>query len=301
MRDNSGLRGSAPIMAVSPAHRLGQIIGDQVEAAVHEALAAIAKEYNLYLDYRHSRKARGNKKRVKWTDWKGNSHILDYVIEEGGSEAVQGRPRAFIEIAWRRYTKHSKNKAQEIQGAITPLAETHQDAHPFLGAVLAGEFTEASIEQFKSHGFQVIHCSYETVLDAFASEGIDVSSEEDTTDEILQEKVDAYERLSLGQQEQISVRIRELHSEQFETFLESLLSSLKRRVEFVLVLPLYGTQHQFEKIQDAVNYIANYDPSTPSLDFVKYELNVRYSNGDEIRGTFHEKDRAIEFLNLHSS
>ena len=77
-------------------------------------------------------------------DSKGNTHILDYVMEEGGSEAVQGRPRAFIEIAWRRYTKHSKNKAQEIQGAITPLAETYQDSHPFLGAVLAGEFTEPS-------------------------------------------------------------------------------------------------------------------------------------------------------------
>ena len=287
-------------MAISPAHRLGQIIGEQIEAAVHEPLAAIAREYNLYLDYKHPRRARGNKKRVEWTDWKGNTHILDYVIEEGGSETVLGRPRAFIETAWRRYTKHSKNKAQEIQGAITPLAETYQDAHPFLGAVLAGEFTEPSIEQFKSHRFQVIHCSYETVLDAFASEGIDVSSEEDTSDIVLQGKVDAFEQLSSGQRELIAARIREIHSEQFRTFFEGLRSSLRRRVEFVLVLPLHGAQHQFGTIQDAVHYIVNYDSSTPSLEFVKYELNVRYSNGDEIRGTFHEKDKAIEFLNLHS-
>ena len=288
-------------MAISPAHRLGQIIGEQIEAAVQEPLAAIAREYKLYLDYRHPRKARGNKKRVEWTDWKGNSHILDYVIEEGGSETVQGRPRAFIETAWRRYTKHSKNKAQEIQGAITPLAETYQDTHPFLGAVLAGEFTEPSIEQFKSHHFQLIHCSYETVLEAFASEGIDVSSEEDTSEEELQEKVEAFERLSRSQRELIAVRIQELHSKQFETFFESLRSSLRRRVEFILVLPLYGTQHHFDTIRDAVDYITNHHPATPSLGFVKYELNVRYSNGDEIRGTFHEKDKAIEFLNLHSN
>ena len=181
------------------------------------------------------------------------------------------------------------------------MAETYQDAHPFLGAVLAGEFTEPSIEQFKSYRFQVIHCSYETVLDAFASEEIDVSSEEDTSDAMLQEKVDAFERLSQGQRERIAERVRELHSEQFNTFFESLRSSLRRHVEYVLVFPLYGGQHQFDTIRDAANYIANHDLSTPSLAFVKYELNVRYSNGDEIRGTFHEKDKAIEFLNLHSN
>ena len=158
-------------MAVSPAHRLGQIIGDELEAAVRGPLSEIAEEFNLYLDFHHPRPARGGKKRVIWQDWRNNCHILDYVVEEGGSETTQGRPRAFIEVAWRRYTKHSKNKAQEIQGAITPLAETYQDSHPFLGVVLAGEFTEPSLEQFESHGFSLIHCPYEAIVQAFASEG----------------------------------------------------------------------------------------------------------------------------------
>ena len=287
-------------MALSPAHRLGQIIGEQLEASVREPLATLADEFNLYLDYHHPRKARGGKSRVAWIDSKGTPHILDYVIEEGGSETVQGRPRAFIEIAWRRYTKHSKNKAQEIQGAITPLAETYQNSHPFLGAVLAGEFTEPSLEQFRSHGFNLIYCSYKTVLQAFASEGVDVSSEEDSSDEELQRKVDAFGRLSRIQQERIAVQLRELHSEQFESFFNGLRSSLRRRVECVFVLPLSGTSHRFESIQDALSYIANHDPSTPSSEFVKYELSVRYSNGDEIRGTFHDKQEAIAFLSLNS-
>ena len=288
-------------MALSPAHRLGQIIGEQLEASVREPLATLADEFNLYLDYHHRRKARGGKSRVAWIDSKGNTHILDYVIEEGGSETVQGRPRAFIEIAWRRYTKHSKNKAQEIQGAITPLAETYQDSHPFLGAVLAGEFTEPSLEQFRSHGFNLIYCSYETVLEAFASEGVDVSSEEDSSDEELQRKVDAFGRLSRIQQERIGAQLRERHSEQFESFFNSLCGSLRRRVECVFVLPLSGTSYRFDSIQDAVSYISNHDPSTASSEFVKYELNVRYSNGDEIRGTFHDKQTAIEFLSLNSN
>lgn len=104
-------------MAQSPAHRLGQIIGDELEAAIRKPLMAIAEEFGLYLDYKHARPTRGGKKIVTWRDLRGNTHDLDYVLEEGGSEEALGRPRAFIEIAWRRYTKHSRNKAQEIQGS----------------------------------------------------------------------------------------------------------------------------------------------------------------------------------------
>ena len=288
-------------MALSPAHRLGQIIGDQLEVSVREPLADLADKFGMYLDYKHSRKARGGKSRVAWKDSKGNTHILDYVIEEGGSETIQGRPRAFIEVAWRRYTKHSKNKAQEIQGAVTPLADTYQDSHPFLGAVLAGEFTEPSLEQFQSHGFNLIYCPYETMLQAFASEGIDVSSEESSSDEELQGKVDAFEQLGQLQQERIAKKIQELHSDQFESFFGSLVGSFRRRIEYVFVLPLFGSPHRFELVQDAVLYISNHDQSAPSPEFVRFELNVRYSNGDEIRGTFHDKQTAIEFLSRNSS
>ena len=190
-------------MALSPAHRLGQIIGDELEAAIREPLGAIAREFGLYLDYGHRRTARGGKTRVAWSDWKGNTHILDYVIEEGGSDVVQGRPRAFIEAAWRRYTKHSKNKAQEIQGAITPLAETYKEHHPFLGAVLAGVYTESSLEQLRSHRFNLIYCPYRSVLQAFASERIDVSYDEDTSEEELQQKVVAFEDTSPAQRNSI--------------------------------------------------------------------------------------------------
>ena len=219
--------------------------------------------------------------------------------EECGSETVRGRPRAFIEIAWRRYTKHSKNKAQEIQGAITPLAEEFQNSRPFLGAVLAGEFTEPSLEQLRSHRFTLIYCPYQTILQAFANEGVDVSFEEGTSEEVLQQQVDSFEQLNASQREKIAEQIRTLHSEQFEEFFKSLRHSLIRRVECVIVLPLSGGQHRFDTVEDAVEYISNYDQSTPSSDFVKYEVNVRYSNGDDIRGTFHDKERAIEFLSSY--
>jgi hypothetical protein len=105
-------------MAESPSHKFGQIIGELLEEVLRKPLMRIARRHGLYLDFKHPRKARGNKRKVCWTDHKGNKHDLDYVLEFGGSETVIGKPKAFIESAWRRYTKHSRNKAQEIQGSV---------------------------------------------------------------------------------------------------------------------------------------------------------------------------------------
>lgn len=218
------------------------------------------------------------------------------MLEEGGSEETIGRPRAFIESAWRRYTKHSRNKAQEIQGAIAPLAETYHDCHPFLGAVLAGVFTEGSLAQFRSHRFNLVYCPYETIVQAFASEGVDVSTDESTSEAELQQKVDSFDRLTDPQRQRIADEIRRLHTDQFVPFFDELRTCLSRRIEHVYVLTLSGLSRQLASIEDAVRFVEEHDEAAPATEFVRYELNIRYTNGDEVRGTFREKTKAIHFL-----
>ena len=162
-------------MAKSPSHRFGQIIGETLEAAVEPVLAAFAQEHHLYLDKKGPRACRSGKK-CKWKDLNGNSHDLDFVLERGGSSQKLGIPAAFIESAWRRYTKHSRNKAQEIQGAIVPLAETYRRAGPFKGAVLAGVFTEDALKQLRSLGFTVLYFPFDTVVKVFKKFGIELTS-----------------------------------------------------------------------------------------------------------------------------
>lgn len=119
-------------MAESPSHKFGQVIGNLLEELVFPYLKGFAASKSLYLDcQKNDRPARKGRK-VSWEDSYGNTHNLDYVLEQGGSESELGTPVAFIEVAWRRYTKHSRNKAQEIQGAILPLAEKHKWSNPFL-------------------------------------------------------------------------------------------------------------------------------------------------------------------------
>jgi hypothetical protein len=283
-------------MAKSPPHQFGQIIGNLLEAAFYQPLKDVADEFGLYLDYKHKRPARRNLKKVSWTDYKGNNHDLDYVLEEGGSEQLKGRPRAFIETAWRSYTKHSRNKAQEMQGAIQPLIDTHKDCHPFVGVVLAGRYTRGSINQLNSHDFRTIVYYYDTIVKIFMSVGIDASWDEDTDDAEILKKVEAYKALGTTEKERLIAAFRDYQQDDLRNFLQGIKAVLGRAVECVFILPLHGDSHQLMSVSDAIKFLENYSEDESSPKFVRYELNVRYTNANEIRGQFNSKAEAIQFL-----
>ncbi len=283
-------------MAQSPTHRFGQIIGEVLESAIRPLLEAVAEEHGLYLDSKRVREARGGKRKVVWVDGKGNAHDLDYVLESCGTDQAVGTPKAFVEIAWRRYTKHSRNKAQEIQGAIVPLAERYSDSRPFLGVVLAGVFTEGSLSQLRSHGFTVVYFPYESVVGAFAVAGIDASFDEDTPDAVVLRKVKEFDKLGQVKRERIAASLRQRHKTDLDAFVSTLRVTLTRKIESVYVLPLHGLRRMLATVTDAIAFIESFDESKPDGPFARYEVGVRYSNGDEVRGQFKDKAAAIAFL-----
>jgi hypothetical protein len=283
-------------MAQSPSHRFGQIIGHLLESAIFPALEAVAIEHRLYLDTKGVRKARANKRKVAWVDGKGNTHDLDYVLEQGGSDEHVGVPKAFVETAWRRYTKHSRSKAQEIQGAITPLAERYRDAHPFLGIVVAGVFTESSINQLRSLGFTVLYIPYESVIAAFATVGINAEFGEDTPDAALLREVKKYGRLTSTQRNQIETSLLLRNRGDLEAFISTLQASLSRKIEFVYILTLHGSRQTVGNLAEAIAYIESFDETKQAARFIRYDVGVRYSNGDDVRGQFNDKSSAISFL-----
>ncbi|MEK6675695.1 MAG: DNA methylase [Planctomycetota bacterium] len=283
-------------MAQSPTHRFGQIIGEVLEESLREPLAQVARHHGLYLDYKHPRKARGGRSKVQWKDHRGNRHDLDFVLESGGCEETVGSPKAFIEIAYRRYTKHSRNKAQEIQGAITPLFETFRDNHPFLGVVLAGVFTEASITQLRSLGFGVLHIEFEGVVKAFQTVGIDARFDERTSDREVQRKVKAWEQLTPRKRLRVAGALEALHRGEFDSFLGQLGACLIRRISKVFVLPLHGQTQECTDVATALDFIEGFDESESFGRFDRYEIMVCFNNGDEIRGSFGSKIDAVQFL-----
>ncbi|MCM1512624.1 MAG: hypothetical protein NC112_05905 [Oxalobacter formigenes] len=285
-------------MADSPAHKFGQIIGDLLEEIMAPQLQLFCNARGLYLDKKGTRGTARPGKKVTWEDKFGNNHDLDFVIEKGGNPQQKGRPLAFIEAAWRRYTKHSRNKAQEIQGAILPIAEKYYWDQPFLGTILAGEFTAGSLTQMQSSGFKVMYFPYETVVAAFASVGINAEFDESTPDSHFQRAINQIEALNANQRSSLKNNLIQQNSDLLNSFLTDLKNTLDRQIDRIVLIPLHGGENQFQSIRDALDFVQNYNTDMISDGtFRKFEIIVWYNNGNRIDAQFSTKDEVFSFLN----
>lgn len=283
-------------MAESPAHKFGQIIGDLLELAIEPHLHKFTNKHKLYLDKKGVRKARPGKK-VTWIDSNGNKHDLDFVLERGGTETKIGTPVAFIESAWRRYTKHSRNKAQEIQSAILPLATKYQNSSPFIGVVLAGVFTDGALSQLESIGFNVLYFHYESVVKAFAKFGINAEFDEKTSEADFRKKIQLWNELT--NKKGVAKELLKLNKKAVGEFLNSLSDSVSRFIEFVIILPLHGQENVSNNVMQAIDFLKRYSEDKSNFPLSRYEVIIKYNNGDRIEASFKDKKDSIRFLETY--
>jgi hypothetical protein len=291
-------------MAESLAHRWGQIIGDGFEMFVRDILTHVAQQHGLHLDFKRPRKARGGQNKLTWQDGYGNKHDLDYVLERGGTEEALGVPVAFIESAWRRYTKHSKNKAQEIEAAVMPVALTFSRHQPFCGAVLAGEFTRNALHQLESKGFVVLHLPYASILSAFKEIGIDASSEDGiggTTEREFRAKIAKWAALRQPQAtRRLLARLYALHEREIAAFKQRIEASITRRVASIRLTVLRGHAVECTDVASAIAYLIEeektYHLREDSDPRESFEVQIRFNTGAKIDATFPKGAEAIAFL-----
>jgi len=284
-------------MALSPAHKFGQLVGDLLESILGPELQKFCDKHGLYLDKKGERGAARDGRKVTWQDKYGNGHDLDFVVEQGGTNDNLGRPVAFIEAAWRRYTKHSRNKAQEIQGAILPIAEKYSWDKPFLGAVLAGVFTDGSLTQIRSSGFEVVLFPYKSIVDAFASVGINAAFDEGTPDADVEKTIKKIKNLNAKKWAALRGNLTTSNEGLLTQFIGSLQKVLDRRIAKIIAIPLHGSKMVFGSAPEAIAFVEGYNEKVMKDGmFRKYEIIVRYTNGDKIDAEFNDKKGAIEFL-----
>lgn len=281
----------------SPGHKLGQMIGDWLECIFEKRLVAFANEHrNLYCDKKGLRPlVRGKKKKLTWLDSKGNKHDLDYVFEKNGSESKKGEPVGFIELCWRRYTKHSRNKAGEIEGSLVHLGLTYNTG-TFLGAILVGEFTDGAINQMQSRNIVVLHIPYKVIVDTFLSKKINLDYPENAPDTLKYDLIEAINRLSQSQQEEIEITFLNKINADYQRFMQKLDVAISRKVEYVRVFPLFGNQLTFDTIASAIKEIEGFSTEPCIGGFQRFEVLVKFSNGDKVEATFKERQDAVSFL-----
>jgi len=281
----------------SPGHKLGQLIGNFFETLFVDDLIDLSNKHGCYCDRRGLRpRVRGNLRKVTWTDKYGNKHDLDYVIEKGGSRDKRGIPVAFIELAWRRYTKHSRNKTGELEGSLLPLRETYRSCG-FLGAILAGEYTEGGKKQLMSHSIHVLHIPFRVLADSFKKHGVDLGYPESASNDRKRSIIRQWESLSKQHIEQVENHLKAAIEKEYSAFRNALEKSLLRTIEAVVILLLYGSELVFTSVNEAIQTLTNLKNEQPGpQEFVKYEIQIRFGDGDRVDGTFHSKDKALEFL-----
>ena len=177
-----------------------------------------------------------------------------------------------------------------------PIAESRGWDKPFIGAILAGEFTAGSIEQLKSLGFRLLHVPHSTIVDAFSFAGIDARFDETIPDEEFQRRVDRIEAMDRLEIQELHHRLVEDCKPLIDDFLGELADALDRMVDSVTILPLSGEEHVFESLSDAERFVDGFYSERNLGPFQKYEAIVKYSNGDRIEGSFVDKKGLKRFL-----
>ncbi len=282
-------------MANSPSHKFGQMLGDFFEEQI---VSYFRKNINnaFYVDYKHSRPARNGKKEVKWKDEKGNEHKLDIVIEKGGTEKKLGIPKAFIEVAWRNYEKHSKNKAQEISGAIIPLIKTYSQLTPFYGCVLGGVFTDNSQKQLISEGFVITYFDKKTLSNVFEAYGINIFWKDDTKEEDFEKRIGVFGSVLQFKKEKLEEDFQLLLMQGMKQFMKDLKKILENKIARILIYTFYGKTIELMNIESAISFIEKYGEKDFSLPFVFYKIEIIYDNSGRISAEFPNKRDAIIFL-----
>lgn len=284
-------------MAKSESHTLGEFIGTFFEDLMKKPVMEFAKKNNLYFDTYGERTARPSKK-LTWTDVNGSKHDLDFVLEKDGTDETIGTPVAFIELAWRRYTKHSKNKVQEISGALNPICKQYDLIKPFKGAILCGHFTDNALEQLEKDGFSVLYIPFDKLVEAFKKYGFDIDFDEDTTEsEFKKKNAQLKKRANQPLLQNVREELLNSCSNEIKGFIRSLESSYNRKIKTISILPLHGKRMEVADISSAISFIRGYSalPDNNVLEYI--EIIVRYNNESMIQCQFKEKQEVIDFLN----
>ncbi len=284
-------------MAKSPSHQLGEIIGSLFENIMKEPIKELCSKYNVYFDSYGPRAARGGNK-LTWLDINGSRHDLDYVIEKGGTEQKLGTPIGFIELAWRRYTKHSKNKVQEISGAVLPIAQKYSSIAPFKGAILSGDFTGPSIQQLVNQDFCVLYIPFENVVEVFKGFNIDIYFDEQTQDsEFLRIISKVKELVSESQGREAFRGAFIAHNDKIiSNFLTKLENFLKRQISYISVIPLHGRESKFVTVDQTINFLISYHGVPTNVTVNRYIIEIVYNDGSRISCDFREKSAALNYL-----
>jgi hypothetical protein len=142
----------------------------------------------------------------------------------------------------------------------------------------------------------VLYLPYDTLVAAFAAEGIDIQFNESTPDPVFRNCIKAIESVAPSKMQSIKNHLIAANQQEIDVFMVSLTERLDRMVEKVVIIPLYGRSAELATIADALRFLDQHHIYEGSGEFRKYEVLISFSNGDHVEGSFKDKAKVRDFL-----
>jgi hypothetical protein len=95
------------------------------------------------------------------------------------------------------------------------------------------------------------------------------------------------------------VKLRAAFDSSCTRFKEELEGALGRKVAVVSITPLHGAPAEFSSVSAAIDMVMNYEEeqlNARDLPLAKFEVVIRYTNGDRISAEFAQASDAVDFL-----
>lgn len=96
-------------------------------------------------------------------------------------------------------------------------------------------------------------------------------------------------------------KLLELNRKSLEEFMLHMERAVLRQINGIRIFPLHGSARDCFSIHDAIEFVTAYDEAAPTGPLVKYEVIIKYDNGDKIEGQFQDRTTTVEFLRSYQS
>lgn len=273
-----------PSEQASSGHKLGQLVGDWFQDCfVLPLLEGLAGDLRLYLDHRlKTRTARGEK--IEWADEHGNCVDYDFVLELNGSDDNRGTPVAFFESFWRRGSRHSKDKARDDSGKLSPMRDVYPTAR-FLGIIAAGDFTTPARELIRSREIDLLYIPKQKIIECFQKLNLAIDYEDKSSEGYKAQMAQEFEAGLTAKAKVIAADyLRELVT---PTVIQGYISRVRSSLSSLpLEIRIRGERRSKPKVFDSVDAVSEFlEQERLPFDYSEaeelYAYDAIYSDGFE--------------------
>ena len=251
------------------ASKLGEAVGNAVEAEIQRIIKEAVEPYGLYVDVGGKRPGKRKGEKLLMVNDTGTEYQIDLAVENKA-----GEPFILVESKYIRYKKHNRDKASWTCVAHYKLRTTYPTIRKSI-AILMGNWSEPSRKLMNSFGVEIVTIPFVEMVQVLADVGIDFNWAEDDnqTPKLSWQK---WAELSNAQHTDIARQILANHADKIRALIISGIESEATPIENVdrIELLLKTTQDEyhlkkFKSVRETIAYLLDL---TADIDNIKGKL-----------------------------